>query len=169
MAEVNRSKLVSFLKKNEEASQKAAADHLGVTIGQLPMLTFCAAKVEAGIVKTAPGTPQSVKKLRDSEGERWEMIAARTKMSVAGVKRAYEEAGGNASSSFTGRGRNFSNGGSSNKTRSSGSNKKTSSRSSGKKTSAAKSGSKTRGSGKKTGVRRARTRAERQASSANPS
>jgi hypothetical protein len=154
MAEVNRSKLVSFLKKNEEASQKAAADHLGVTIGQLPMLTFCAAKVEAGIVKTAPGTPQSVKKLRDSEGERWEMIAARTKMSVAGVKRAYEEAGGNASSSLT---------------RSSGSSKKTSSRSSGKKTSAAKSGSKTRGSGKKTGVRRARTRAERQASSANPS
>lgn len=103
---LNYDKLVGFLKKNPEASQKAAAESQNLSIGEVSMLRFCQAKVEAGVVSKAPGTNASIKKLRDSEGDRWEMIAARTGKSVADVKAAYEEAGGNAASSYIGRGRN---------------------------------------------------------------
>lgn len=84
---LNYDKLVGFLKKNPDASQKAAADSQGLTIGQVSMLKFCEAKVEAGIVSKIPGTAASIKKARQ-DGDRWELIAARTGKSVAAVRDA---------------------------------------------------------------------------------
>jgi hypothetical protein len=94
MAELSHDKLVKFLKGNRDASQKAAAEAQGLTVGQLSMLAFCLAKVEAGIYSKAPATGASVKKLRDVEENRWELIAARTGLSVSSVKEMYEDAGG---------------------------------------------------------------------------
>jgi hypothetical protein len=71
------------------------------------MLQFCRAQVEAKLYTKAPSTPTSVMKLRDNENNRWELIAARTGLGVAAVKTAYEEAGGDATTSYTGRGRNY--------------------------------------------------------------
>jgi hypothetical protein len=108
MATYDHDKVVKMLKANGELKQSEVATKLGVTVGQVPMLKFCQAQVEAGVYNKAPGTPASIKKLRDVEGNRWELIAARTGKGVAAVKTAYEEAGGDASNSYTGRGRNFS-------------------------------------------------------------
>lgn len=90
---VNMDKLVKFLKSNPEASQKAAADNQGLTIGQLSMQKFCVAKVEAGIATKLTGTPKQILAARNS-GERWELIAARAGISVAEVKSRFQEAGG---------------------------------------------------------------------------
>jgi hypothetical protein len=100
-------KLVKYLKANPEASQREAAEDQGLTIGQVSMTNFCKAKVDAGVVNKAPGTAASIKKLRDNEGDRWELIAARTSKSVSQVQALYEEAGGDLSNSYTGKGRNF--------------------------------------------------------------
>jgi hypothetical protein len=105
MAEVNFDKLVKLLKSDDEITQREAAERLGVTQGQLNILLFCRAKVEAGIAKPAPSTAKSVKDLRTKEGERWEMIAARTGLSVAKVKDMAEEGG--YKDSYTGRGRDY--------------------------------------------------------------
>lgn len=168
--ELNYDKLVKDLKANPELKQSEAAQKQGLTIGQVSMVAFTKAQVEAGIYKKAPGTPPSVKKLRDSEGNRWELIAARTGLGVSAVKAAYEEAGGNASNSYTGRGRNFAGGGSGRK---SGAAKKTAAKSGAKKTTAArKTGVKTttarRGATKKTAPVR-NIRGGRSGRAANPS
>lgn len=142
MAGYDHDKVVKMLKANGELKQSQVAQKLGVTIGQVPMLSFCKAQVEAGVYSTAPKTGSSIKKLRDSEGNRWELIAARTGLGVAAVKAAYEEAGGDTASSYTGRGRNFSGStsGSGSKSSSSGkaSSKKASSKASSKKSSSKK-------------------------------
>lgn len=110
MAEVQYDKLVKLVKGDNEITQSAAAKALGVSTGQLSMLVFSQAKVDAGVYKKIPATAVSVKKARDIEGNRWELIAARTGQGVARVKALYEEAGGNAKASYTGKGRNFANG-----------------------------------------------------------
>lgn len=97
-------KLVKLVKQNNEITQGEAAQKLGIPIGQVSMLAFCQAKVEAGAVQKAPATQASVKKLR-GEGDRWELIAARTGLSVAAVKAHAENAG--VLNTYTGRGRNF--------------------------------------------------------------
>lgn len=107
-SELNYDKLVKLVKSDKDITQGQAAQKLGLSIGQVPMMKFCAAQVAAGTYQKAPATGPSIKKLRDSEGNRWELIAARTGLGVAAVKTKYEEAGGNVSSSYTGRGRNFS-------------------------------------------------------------
>lgn len=106
MPELNYDKLVKLVQSNKDITQSQAAQKLGLSIGQVSMLKFCQAQVAAGAYAKAPATGPSVKKLRDSEGNRWELIAARTGLSVAAVKAKYEEAGGNAATSYTGRGRN---------------------------------------------------------------
>lgn len=108
MAGYDHDKVVKMLKGNSELKQSEVAQKLGVSIGQVPMLAFCKAQVEAGVHSKSPKTPANIKKLRDNEGNRWELIAARTGLGVAAVKAAYEEAGGDPSNSYTGRGRNFS-------------------------------------------------------------
>jgi hypothetical protein len=167
MAEVNFGKLVKLV-KDDEMTQAEAARQLGVTTGQLSMMQYCLAQVEAGVYKKMPGTAASVKKARDNEGNRWELVAARAGISVKAAKELYEEAGGNASKSYVGRGRDFTGAtGSKTATRTSGDGKKSTN---GRKAKATTAGSKTAAS-KKTATRRgARTRAERQAaSSRNPS
>lgn len=154
MAEVNFDKLVKLIKGDDEITQAKAAERLGVSLGQLNMLTFCKAKVEAGVAKKAPATAKSVRSLRDSGSERWEMIAARTGLSVARVKALYEEAGGDVTNSYTGRGRNFNGGGAKPKAKAS-----TSGRASGGKAASSKaSGSKAKPKGT-TAIQRRRTRA----------
>lgn len=91
---LNYDKLVKFVKSNPEASQRLAAENQGLTVGQVSMLAFCQAKLDSGVVSKAPATATSVKKLRDVEEDRWEMIATRTGLSVNGAKTLYEEAGG---------------------------------------------------------------------------
>jgi hypothetical protein len=102
---LNYDKLVKFLKTNDEATQKEAADNQGLTIGQLSMMTFCKAKLDAGVVDKIPGTGASIKKAR-AGGDRWELIAVRSGKGVAEVKSLYEEAGGDVTE-YVGRGRNF--------------------------------------------------------------
>lgn len=102
----NYDKIAKLVKANKEIKQSEVAQKLGVTIGQVGMLDYCKAQVEAGLYGSAPATATSVKKLRDSENNRWELIAARTGLSVSAVKTKYEEAGGDAAASYTGRGRN---------------------------------------------------------------
>lgn len=118
-------KLVKLVKQDNEITQGAAAQKLGLSIGQVSMLAFCQAKVEAGAATKAPGTPASIKKLRDNEGNRWELIAARTGLSVAAVKAKYEEAGGDAKASYTGRGRDHAGNGNGNGSSSSSSARRT--------------------------------------------
>lgn len=101
----NYDRLVKWVKSNPEGSQKAAADAQGIGIGELSMMNFCRAKVDAGVVTKAPGTAPSVKKLRDN-GDRWELIAARVGKGVSEVKNLYEEAGGDPTG-YVGKGRNF--------------------------------------------------------------
>jgi hypothetical protein len=149
MAEVSEAKLDKAVKSGK--NHAATATELGLSTGQLPMLTYCRAQVRTGQYKKAPATETSIKKLRDNEGNRWELIAARTGLSVAKVKEMYP---GNPEASYTGRGRNYANGG--------GSTKKASA-----KASAKASGPKTAGKGGKTA--KARTRAQRAAKSGSPS
>src|SRR3954463_16322066 len=136
-SELDYDKLVKLVKSDNDITQGKAAERLGLSIGQIPMLKFCQAKVEAGAGSKAPGTEASIKKLR-ANGDRYEMIAAKTGKSVAAVK---EVLGPNAG--YVGRGRNFngasgsgtSRKGSSSKTTSTGSRKTTSTGTSRKKTS----------------------------------
>lgn len=104
MAEVNEAKLLKAVKGG--ATHSEAAEALGLTLGQLPMLTYCRAVVEAGQESSIPSTAASIKKARDKDKNRWEMIAARAGISVAKVKDLYggEDA---AKDSYIGRGRNF--------------------------------------------------------------
>lgn len=107
MAEVTQDKLAKLLKADSELTQGKAAQKLGVSVGQVPMILFCKAQVEAGIFTKQPATAASVVKLRTA-GNRWELIAARTNQGVAAVKTLFKEGGGgDPAKSYTGRGRNF--------------------------------------------------------------
>jgi hypothetical protein len=156
---VNYAQLVKLAKQGMGHSE--AARELGVTVGQISSLTFSKALVDAGVYDTVSKiTPAVIVRLKDDEGNRWELISARTEKSVAEVKELYVEGGGDL------------NGGS--KAPSAGTN-----RASGRKTKtapAAKSGSKKKTAGSKAKassarpVGRARTLAERRRSrSSNPS
>jgi hypothetical protein len=172
MAGYDHDKVVKMLKGNSELKQSEVAQKLGVSIGQVPMLAFCKAQVEAGVYSTAPKTSASVKKLRDNEGNRWELIAARTGLGVTAVKTAYEEAGGDISTSYTGRGRNFNSASSGSKSKSKTSSKsKSSSKASSKTKSASKKTSSGRPSARKTGGRPSASRktATRRSTAGNPS
>lgn len=146
-------KLVTLLRKNGDLTQADAANKLGVSLGQVNMLAFCRAKVTAGVVSKAPATAQSVKKLRNQDGDRWEMIAARTGLSVAKVKDLFggEDA---AAKSSVGRGRPAG-------AKTGGTKTKAAGTRTGGKTTAARRG------GSKTGVARNKTRAARRGG--NPS
>lgn len=104
MAEVNEARLLKAVKGG--ATHSEAADQLGLTLSQLPMIKYCRAQVEAKLFSTIPATAASVKKAR-KEGNRWELIAARAGISVAKTKDLFggEDA---AKADYIGRGRNFS-------------------------------------------------------------
>lgn len=106
--ELNYDKLVKDLRKNPELTQSEVADSQGLTIGQVSMMKFCQAQVEAGIWDEIPATTKAVKAARN-EGNRWELIAARADVSRAKVIDLFggEDA---AKDSYVGRGRNFGNG-----------------------------------------------------------
>jgi cyanate lyase len=106
-SELDYNKLVALVKKDNDITQAQAAVKLGLSVGQVSMLKFQQAKVEAGVLAKIPGTTKAIKEARDKKGLRWEAIAAATGLSPAGVKAKYEEGGGNAADSYTGRGRNF--------------------------------------------------------------
>jgi len=174
--------MVRALKKNPELGQKALADELDVSVGEVSMVSFCKAQVEAGIYSEAPATPKSVQNLRDREQNRWELIMARTGLSRAKVIEAYggEEA---AKESFVGRGRNFTSngesggasvrvsrrGGGSAKTKTASAKTKTASK---KKSAAAGSKKKSAASGRKAAASKTgivRNRQGRRSSASNPS
>src|SRR5215831_4706997 len=108
MADIDQKKLVALVKKGKTHSECAEA--LGITVGQLSMLKFCQAQVEAGEYDEMTATPKNVLKLRDKENYRWELIAAIIDEGVAKTKSLYADAGGDPATSYTGRGRNFANG-----------------------------------------------------------
>lgn len=149
MAEINEAKLDKLVKAGK--TQPECARELGVTPGQLNMLTFGKALVRTGKLSKAPATEASAKKLR-KEGLRFEFISAATGLSVAKVKEITGDIAGPA------RGRKAGTSGS-----------KKSGTSSSKAGGASKRGSAS--SKRKTAAapRRARTRAERAARSGNPS
>jgi hypothetical protein len=165
MADVDHNKLIKLVKQGAKHSE--AAEALGVTPTQLTMLVWCDAQVEAGVWDEIASTATAVKKAKDVDGNRWELIAARTGESVATVKELY---GGEAAVAKYNAGRATGNGSAQPSSRRGGSKTKTktaSSKKSGVKVVASK-----KGSAKKTaaGPRRARTRAERLAArNANPS
>lgn len=108
MADFDQKKLVALVKKGKTHSE--CAEILGLTVGQLSMLKFCQAQVDAGEYDEVNATPKNVLRLRDKENYRWELIAAIIGEGVAKTKSLYAEAGGDPATSYTGRGRNFANG-----------------------------------------------------------
>jgi DNA-binding transcriptional regulator YdaS (Cro superfamily) len=52
-------KLVKIVKQDDEITQRAAAEKLGVSPSSLSILNFCQAKVEAGVESTAPATARA--------------------------------------------------------------------------------------------------------------
>jgi hypothetical protein len=149
---LNYDKLVNLLKK-KDIGHSAAAAELGLTTGQISSLAFSQALVDSGRVDTAPSTDASVKKLR-AEGNRFELIAARTGKSVGEVKEILGEMPRGSSSN--------------------GASASTGSKSKSKSKTAGKSKTKTAGRKAKASTarpaRRARTLAERRAARAgNPS
>lgn len=171
MAELNYDKLVKLVKGDKDITQSQAAQKLGLSIGQVSMLKFCQAQVEAGAYDKAPSTAASVKKLRDSEGNRWELIAARTGLSVAAVKGKYEEAGGNAANSYTGRGRNHAASGTTSKRSTAKRSGAAASKSGTAKRSGAKSGTAKRTTAKRSTAKRGAVvrRVTRRSGTSNPS
>jgi hypothetical protein len=105
MAEFDYAKLVKVVKGDKTITQGKAATALGLSIGQISMVNFCKAQVEVGVYDKAPATPTSVKKLRVTEGNRWELISARTGLTISAVKKIAEDGG--FLDSYTGKGRNF--------------------------------------------------------------
>jgi hypothetical protein len=140
MANLSYDRLIKAVKTAPDASQSDYAKKLGITVGQLPMLILCKAKVDAGVAKKAPATPKSVRTLRDQQSERWEMVAARTGVSVTKAKDLYEQAGGDPKNSYLGRGRNFGNGPSPKKKSTAKAKAKTSGKASTKRTGGSKRG-----------------------------
>jgi hypothetical protein len=98
---VTHDKLVKLAKA--DFGHSAAAAELGVSVGQISSLAWSHALVDAGRYAKAPATTASVKKLRDVEENRWELIAARVGESVARVKELYGEEAAAASSVKRGR------------------------------------------------------------------
>lgn len=103
--ELDYDRLVKDLKKNPDLKQSEVADMQGLTIGQVSMMKFCQAQVDAGVWDEIPATSKAVKAARN-EGNRWELIAARADVSRAKVIDLFggEDA---AKDSYVGRGRNF--------------------------------------------------------------
>jgi hypothetical protein len=168
---VNQSKLQGLVKRNKSLPE--TAEELGLPVSVIGP-HFYRAEVAVNPKLKIAATPKAIRQARDKDGLRWERIAARTNMSVAAVKEAYEEAGGDLSASYTGRGRKpGSNGGSGRKSAGAGASSRKTTPAARRKTASAgrkKTTTARRGAGKKTAtVRRARTRAQRAANSGNPS
>jgi hypothetical protein len=66
-----------------------AANNLGVTVGQISSMAWSKALVEAGRFTKQPATAASVRKMRDGEDNRWELIAARIGETVTRAKELY--------------------------------------------------------------------------------
>jgi hypothetical protein len=98
---VTHEKLVKLAKTGIGHSEAAA--ELGVTVGQISSLAWSHALVEAGRFSQQPATTASVKKLRDVEENRWELIAARIGESVGHAKELYGEEAAAASTVRRGR------------------------------------------------------------------
>lgn len=175
-------KLVAEVKKNPGQSERHYSEASGIASGQIGPALWRAEPVADPSLKIK-ATGAAIVNAREKLGLRWPRIAARTGLSVTEVKSKFEEhSGKSASESYSGRGRNFSNGGGT--TKSSGSGRKTGAgrkagtsgrRAAAKtKTAAAPSGGrKTAGRGRKAktagrSAGRARTRADRTAKSGDP-
>jgi hypothetical protein len=142
MANITDDKVIKLLKSNPDQSMQFYANKLGVPLGAVGAYVYRLEPVANPKLKI-PATEASVTKARDSEGLRWERIAARTGKSVAEAKRLYK---GDPNKSYTGRGRDFS--GTARKATSSGAGTKGRQAATGKGTSgrrAAASGSKSTG------------------------
>ena len=88
---VTHEKLVKLVKSGITSHSEAAVE-LGVTVGQISSLAWSRALVEGGEYSEQPATTAAVKRMRDVEGLRWELIAARTGESVAAVKELHGDA-----------------------------------------------------------------------------
>jgi len=96
---VTHEKLVRLVKSGITSHSEAAAE-LGVTVGQISSLAWSKALVEGGEYSEMNPTEANVRRMRDVEGLRWELIAARTGESVASVKELHGDA---ENSTVTGR------------------------------------------------------------------
>lgn len=162
---VNVSKAIAWLQKNGTAekspSETKFAEALNIPASKKGAVLW-ALEPQAFPELKIKGTPANIVKARNS-GLRWERIAARTGMSVAQVQKAFEEhTGESASTSYTGRGRNYTGQASSRPEKKAASGRKPAAKTekagtSGRRAAAAKPAA----SGGKPA--RARTRAERQA------
>jgi len=151
MAEATEKQIVDFIKKNPDLSIAEYARKLKLPAGSAGPIIWRLEPVAISSLKI-PGTGASIAKARDTDGLRWERIAARTGKSIAEVKRLYtEKTGRQPEQSYTGRGRDFSKGGA---TKSSGGTRTTRGQS-GRRQSSAKANTGTSGrrqaSGKKSG------------------
>jgi hypothetical protein len=104
---VTADKLVKLVKSGI-TSHSAAAEELGVPVSAITSLMFSRALVDGGEYSEIAATSAAVKRARDVEQNRWELIAARTGESVGAVKELY--GGDEAASSSTISGRRTSNG-----------------------------------------------------------
>jgi len=73
-------------------SHSEAAQELGVTVGQISSLAWSKALVAGGEYSEQPDTEASIRRMRDVEGLRWELVAARAGISVAEAKELHGDA-----------------------------------------------------------------------------
>src|SRR5439155_22361805 len=99
---VTHDALVKLARK--DMGHSGAAAELGVTVGQISSSAWSKALVDAGRYSTAPATSASVRKLKDVENNRWELIAARTGETMARVKELYGSEDDVSAASARGRG-----------------------------------------------------------------
>lgn len=172
-------KLVSVVKKSPGEPESFYVEATGIPKSQM-LANLVKAEVEADPSLKIKFTGAQVVNAREKEGLRWPRIAARTGHSIAEVKALFEEhSGKSAAEAYTGRGRNFANGGGTPR-KTSGAGRSTGRGTSGrraaaKKTAAAPAATAGRGRKTKTAGRsktktagRARTRADRTAKTGDP-
>jgi hypothetical protein len=108
MAEaLENKKLQQLLKKHPGESGTFYANELGIAVGKIAPLLYYNEPLADPSLKFS-GTPAQIVNARENDGLRWERIAARTGLSLAEVRRRYEEKTGNSyQKSYSGRGRRF--------------------------------------------------------------
>jgi hypothetical protein len=84
-------------------SHSKAAEELGVPVSKISSLAWSNALVDGGEFDEIADTAAAVKRARDVEGNRWELIAARAGISVNAVKELYGGEDAAAESVISGR------------------------------------------------------------------
>lgn len=156
-ANVNIAKLAQVMKKNPGKSERFYSEQSGIPMNLIGKAVYEAELVNDPSLKIA-ATGAQIAKARDQQKLRWGRIAVRAGITEGQVKQLYaDHTGTDPATTYTGRGRNFANGGG---TTASSGKKGSATPARGRGTSGRRAAAKG-GAAASTGRGRARTRAER--------